>query len=862
MLAPDTLLGPYRIVAAIGAGGMGEVYRAVDTRLEREVAVKVLTEHLSNDRESLRRFEQEARAAGMLNHPNIMAVYDIGIAESGRRYIVSELLEGESLRARLRLGAVPPRKAIDYAQQVARGLAAAHEKGIIHRDLKPENIFVTRDGQVKILDFGLVKLMAPRVPGIHPQHPLDDTAPTLPGTPTEPGRLLGTVGYMSPEQIRGGAGDHRSDIFAFGAMLFEMLTGSQPFRGESPIETLNAILKDDPPDVVDLNPRIPAAIDRVVRHCLEKSPEERFQSARDLAFDLGALSGLTSQAMLRPSLRNLRWRSLVKPAIIAAIALALASGAYFAGKRRGTQPPPRFYRLTYRSGTIINARFSPDGETIFYGAKWSGAPVTVYSVRGDSPESRDLGFGTAEVLAVSRTGQLAIALRRRPMGYLRERGTLAQVPIAGGAPRELLEDVEAADWSPDGRLAVVRTIDGRCRLEFPIGNVLVETEGWIAALRFSPDGTKIAYVDHPIVNDDRGTVTLIEARGGARRVLTQESQSIDGLAWRPDGAEVWFAADRAGSTRTLNAVTLRGKERTLVSSAGALWLQDVSRDGRVLVTRDLTRAGIVALLPGSSEPRDLSWLDFSIVRDLSADGRTMVFSESGEAGGSIFGVYLRKTDGSPAIRLGDGTTEALSPDGAWVLSVPRTRNPAPVMALPTGVGQPRTLTHDGYTHRNVRWFTDAKRILFQGGPPNRPFRLWVQDVAGGAPRAITPEGVAGTQVTPDGRRVLGRTQKGDFFLFPVDGGAPQPVPLHGSDVPVRFAADGKSVFVGTFGRIPAELTRVDLATGARTSWKVAMPPEPAGLINVGPLLVTPDGNTVVYSYSRLLTDLYLVRGVQ
>src|SRR4051794_8260173 len=256
MLAPDTLLGPYRIVGAIGAGGMGEVYRAVDTRLEREVAVKVLTEHLANDRESLRRFEQEARAAGMLNHPNIMAVYDIGV-EGDRRYIVSELLEGDSLRARLRAGAVSPRKAIDIAQQVARGLAAAHEKGIIHRDLKPENVFVTRDGQVKILDFGLVKLMAPRIPGVHPHHPqLDDTAPTLPGTPTEPGRLLGTVGYMAPEQIRGQPGDHRSDIFAFGAMLYEMLTGRQPFRGESPIETLNSILKDDPPDVAEINPRI------------------------------------------------------------------------------------------------------------------------------------------------------------------------------------------------------------------------------------------------------------------------------------------------------------------------------------------------------------------------------------------------------------------------------------------------------------------------------------------------------------------------------------------------------------------------------------------------------------------------------
>src|SRR5258707_8900886 len=590
MLAPDTLLGPYRIVAAIGAGGMGEVYRATDTRLEREVAVKVLTEHVSRDRESLRRFEQEARAAGMLNHPNIVAVYDIGV-EGDRRYIVSELLEGESLRVRLRQGAITPRKAIDMAQQIARGLATAHEKGIIHRDLKPENIFVTRDGQMKILDFGLVKLMAPRVPGVHPQHPLDDTAPTLPGTPTEPGRLLGTVGYMSPEKIGGGGGDHRPDIFAFGAMLYEMLTGRQPFRGDSPIETLNAILKDDPPDVAEVNPRIPMAIDRVVRHCLEKNPEERFQSARDIAFDLGALSGLTSQTFVRPTLRNLRWRDLVKPLAYIGAALVIAAAAFFLGQQRGTMPPPRFHRLTYRSGTIFNARFSPDGQTIFYGARWSGLPMTLFSVRADSPESRDLGFGVADILSVSRNGQLAISLHRHPVGYLRERGTLAQVAIAGGAPRELAEEVEFADWHPDGRsLVVVRNLNGKTRLEYPIGTVLYETEGWIGQPRFNPDGDTIAFIDHPITNDDRGSVAVVPAFGhGAKRVLTAEAQSANGLAWRPDRREISVTADSGAGNRTLHGVTVGGKQRTLVSSAGSLWLQDVSPDGRVLLARDLLR---------------------------------------------------------------------------------------------------------------------------------------------------------------------------------------------------------------------------------------------------------------------------------
>src|SRR5436305_9739476 len=314
MLTAGTMLGPYKMVAPIGAGGMGEVYRAQDRRLERDVAVKVLSRTLVNDPEALRRFETEARAAGMLNHPNILAIYDIG-TEGDQRYIVSELLEGESLRARLREnGAIAPRKATDYASQLARGLAAAHERGIIHRDLKPENVFLTRDGHVKILDFGLVKLMAPRIPGGNAS--ADEHAPTLPTTPTEPGRLLGTVGYMAPEQVRGNPGDHRSDIFSFGAILYEMLSGRQAFRAESPIETLNAILKDDPPDFFELNLRVPAALDRIARHCLEKNPDERFQSARDLAFDLGALSGLTSQPISSPRLRGVEWRRLWRPVAI------------------------------------------------------------------------------------------------------------------------------------------------------------------------------------------------------------------------------------------------------------------------------------------------------------------------------------------------------------------------------------------------------------------------------------------------------------------------------------------------------------------------------------------------------------------
>ena len=852
MLLADTMLGPYRILLPIGAGGMGEVYRAVDSRLGREVAIKVLAPAFSDDETALTRFEQEARAAGMLNHPNILAIYDIGV-EDGRHYIVSELLEGQSLRARIREGPIPPRKAVDYAQQIARGLAAAHAKGIVHRDLKPENLFLTRDGHVKILDFGLVKLMPQRLGGLAPP---DDDSPTLRGSPTEPGRLVGTVGYVAPEQIRGGRGDHRSDIFAFGAIVYEMLTAQPPFAHETPVETLNAILKDEPPDIGDLGLRVPEALERVVRHCLEKNPDERFQSARDLAFDLGAISGLTSQAISYTRLPRIRWRRMLRPLAFVAVAAAAIVIAFAIGQRYGRRPPPTFHRLTFRSGTILNARFTPDGQTIWYAARWGGAPPSIFSVRAEATESRDLGLGGADVLAISRDGTAAISLGRHSIGYLRDSGTLAQVMLSGGAPRELATDVEAADWSPDSRgLAIVRAVKGRARLEYPIGRLLYDTAGWITSPRFSPDGRRIAFVDHPFLNDDRGNVAVIDLPNGTKRTLSSDATSIQGVAWKGD--EVWFAAGRSVGTRSLYAVTMHGRERLVATSAAPLTLHDIARDGRLLVTDDNERAGIVAMLD-RQPPRDLSWLDYSIARDLSSDGKTIVFSESGAAGGSIFGVYLRRTDGSPAVRLGDGTTEGLSPDGRWVLSVPRTRRSEIVM-LPTGPGQPRVITHDATLKRNARWLPDGRRIIYTANENGQDPRVYIISADGGQPVPVTPPLVIGALPTPDGMAILGRANDRKFYLYPIGGGSPRLVTtLQSGDVPVRFSHDGHSLFVTTFGKIPAMLTKVELATGARTPWKEVMPADTAGLLNVGPILVTPDGKTVVYSYTKLLSDLYLV----
>ena len=323
-LSPGSRLGPYEILAPIGAGGMGEVYRARDERLKRDVAIKVLPPSFAADADRLRRFEQEAQAAGGLNHPNIIAVHDIG-SHQGAPYLVTELLEGETLRAGLVAGPLPLRKAIDYGLQIARGLAAAHEKGIVHRDLKPENLFLTTDGRVKILDFGLARVTQPEGPGAS-----ETNSPTAtPGT--EPGMVLGTLGYMSPEQVRGRPADARSDIFSFGAILYEMLSGHRAFRGDSAADTMSAILKEDPPELTPANPSIPPGLERIVRHCLEKNPIERFRSAHDLAFGLEALTG-SSSAGGAAAVAGEPARVLGRRAAVASAVLALAVAAFVAGR--------------------------------------------------------------------------------------------------------------------------------------------------------------------------------------------------------------------------------------------------------------------------------------------------------------------------------------------------------------------------------------------------------------------------------------------------------------------------------------------------------------------------------------------------
>jgi hypothetical protein len=855
-LTAGSKLGPYEILSPLGAGGMGEVYRARDERLKRDVAVKVLPASFSSDPERLRRFEQEAQAAGALNHPNILAIHDVGAFE-GAPYVVSELLEGETLRLRLAGGALPQRKAIDYSVQIAHGLAAAHEKGIVHRDLKPENLFVTKDGRLKILDFGLAKLTQPEG-GAGEQTNL----PTATNG-TEPGVVLGTLGYMSPEQVRGKPADARSDIFSFGAILYEMLSGKRAFHGESAADTMSAILSKEPPDLSETNRSIAPGLERVVRHCLEKNAEERFHSAHDLAFDLAALSGDSAagaRAVPGPG-RGLAPRKVSLPVAAVLVLGALAAGALstYAPLRRSGGEPPRFTRLSFRRGMVQSARFAPDG-TIVYGAAWDGAPFEVFTTRSEGGESRSLGLGSADVLAISRTGEIAISENRHFTRGWENSGTLARVPLSGGAPRELLENVQEADWAPDGQdLLVVRESGGKSRIEFPIGKVLYETTGWISLARLSPRGDRIAFVDHPQRGDNVGSLCTVDL-SGRKTVLT--TSTAQGLAWSPDGTEVW-----ASFGGTLAAVPRPEVRRILARVPGTTWLLDVSRAGKALVAHSSTRREMVGLAPGETRERNLSWLDWCFPSDLTSDGRTVLFSEANRLSEKGYALYVRKTSGAAAVLLGEGSAVALSPDARLALSVLHPFEQTQLELLPTGAGQTRQLPQDGIKYApQGAWLPDGNRVLIAGTQEGHSARLYVRDLAGGAARPITPEGIRlyfnGITASPDGKLVTAVDAGDRARIYPVDGGQERPIPgIEVGELPIQWSTN-TSLFVSRPGDLPAKVFRIDLTTGRRELVKQVTPLDPAGVFSIDPILMTRDGKAYVYSYRRHLSELYFVEGLK
>ncbi len=836
-LAPATRLGPYEILAPLGAGGMGEVYRARDTRLGREVAIKTLPAAFAQDAERRARFETEAKAIAALSHPNVLAIHDVG-AEGDTVFAVMELVEGQTLREMLQGGGFSASRAVSVAVQIANGLAAAHDRGIIHRDLKPENVVVTPDGRAKILDFGLARRTEETGAGSQ------SMAPTL--AATEPGVVLGTVGYMSPEQVRGQSADARSDIFALGAVLYEMLSGRRAFHADSPAETMSAILREDPPDLAPIARDVPPAIDRVVRRCLEKHPTGRFRSAADLAFALEAVSGSGASA----------------PAAASSPGAPTEGGA--------TAPTvPSFRRLTFRNGHVAGARFTPDGASIVYGAAWDGRPHEIFTSRIGSPESRGLGLPAGNLLAMSAAGEMAVSLGYHHPFWLQVTGTLARVALAGGGVRPLQKDVGHADWSPDGRsMAMIRYKDGHCLLEYPPGNVLVDVEEWLGYCRVSPDGRHVAFSRHHRSGEGEGDLCVVDASGSCR-VLVPGTTNLNGIVWSPEGDRVWWSGISASQLHGIWSVGLDGSQRQVYVSPVRVRLLDVRRDGTALVSiDDLHTCLSIGSGDGDAPESEMSWFDGSVATDFTADGSQVLFIEVAEAENPHYACYLRQLDdGSAAVRLGSGNVSRLSADGQWVVSV--VTHPAhELMLYPTGFGEARAVPF--LALERVWWagfHPDGGRLFVVASSPDRPRRLYEIAIAGGAPRLLWDEEVdfdrfVGLPISPDGDRVVLRRNTGEYVSYSVRANAVEPMKgLGPGQTPIRFDASGRSLYVTSGDARAREIHRLDLATGERTPWRTLRPPHPMGVLYMSKPIVSSDARRYAYSFMRVVSNLYLVEGL-
>ena len=866
-------LGPYEILAPLGAGGMGEVYRARDTRLGREVAIKVLPPELSADADRLRRFEKETQAASSLNHPNIVTIYEVEQIDS-TSFIVMELIDGKTLREVVSEGGLPVRKLLGIATQIADGLARAHSAGIVHRDLKPENVMVTKEGLVKILDFGLAKLAHPDLGSGQ-----EAEAPTV-SAGTKPGIVMGTVGYMSPEQASGHPVDFRSDQFSLGSLLYELTTGKAPFRRATAAQTLAAIIQDEPEAVAVLNPKVPAPLRWIIDRCLAKEARARYASTEDVARDLAGLRDHLSEASFSGeavAITPAPSRQRIIYALAIAAVIALSAGVFTLGRLTGEKPTPTFQRLTFRRGAVGGAKFAPDGHTVLYKAIWEGNPIEVFATRLESREARSLA-ANAGLLAVSPAGQMALSLgkeNRGPWGI----GTLAIAPLSGGAPRELATNIVDADWSSDGSaLAVTRFLPEKFadRLEFPLGKPLYEAVS-IGQPRISAKGDLIAFLEHP-EGDMPGSVAVVD-RAGKKRTLTSGWSSVHGLAWSATGDEIWFTGSRGAMfDQGVYSVSLAGRVRTVARWGGFWGLNDIARDGRVLAVRANPRMSLVGLPPGETVERDLSWFDISLVVDLSADGKTMLFKEL-EAAGAQPVAYMRATDGSPAVRIGEGDPIALSPDAALALVIqgPTNRRQAPggppmqLVAMPTRAGEQKVLPRGPIQEYGLAvFFPDNKRFLIHGREKDR-FKTYIQDLNGTPPRPFLPEGVLADAVSPDGNRVAASLYEREsdqfpaaLYIYSADGGKPEHVfRLEKGFEPIQWSTDGRAVFLCKMDRLIARIDRFDVATGKTELWREVRVADPAGVIRrMNTFCLTPDGKSYVYSVWRIPGDLYLVSGLK
>jgi hypothetical protein len=815
-------LGPYKLGVQIGAGAMGAVYRAHDERLGRDVAIKIVADD--------RQLAIEARAAAAIGHPNVVAVHDVGSAD-GLMYIVQELVDGESLRAVIARGPMSRERVVKLGIELAAGLAAAHVRGVVHRDLKPENLIVGADGALKILDFGLARI------GAHGA--LDET---------EPSAVRGTLGYMAPEQARGEAVDARADIFATGAILYELVTGQRAFGGASHAERLTAVLRDEPP-------AIDGPLGAVIARCLEKDVRRRFQSAQDLGWVLSQPVPVPVPLRDPGTGTGISRRGVLLGAGAAGVA---GVAGYLIGRRGGggaaPVAAPAFRQLTFRHGRVMDARFTQDGATVLYGAAWEGGKLAAYALRLDSGATRALDVPGADVLAVSRR-DVAIGIDRKHVAGQCATGTLAIVPVLGGVPRVIAEDVQDADFTPDGEaLAIVRRGGKGFTLELPIGTVLVDETRWLTRPRVSPDGTRIAFLRHISNDDDRGVVMVLDRATGATRELTREFASVAGLAWDPDGTKLWFTADERGVNSAVRTVTLDGTERVVAATTGRLRVHDVAADRKVAVTVDAWRLRTMVGTPGGPE-HDRSQSEFSFVTDLSADGTTLLVAEFGDLEAAN-GAYLRPVAAGDALRIGSGFPMALSPDGTRAIAKTHAREGAVVYS--TRAGGESVVPLGPVTF--VAWarWVDDQRLVIAGGTATDPPRIWRVALDGAAPVPLTDPGVAGECHLDPARTRGAFVERAAGRLGVIEIATPGVRWLPGAyadHVVCGWLATGEIVVRTT--TTPLRLRTIAPDTGAAVPL-FDIHPTPVGLKAVDSLVLRPDGGMYAYSYGQELSQLFLM----
>ncbi len=844
---------------------MGVVYKAEDSKLERTVALKFLSPHLLGNEDVRKRFAREAKAAAALDHSNVCTVYEIDEAD-GKTFIAMALVEGESLDQKIARGPLKLEEALRIGQQIATGLEAAHKRGVVHRDVKPENVIVGDDGHVTVMDFGLAQLAdASRL--------------------TRTDETIGTTSYMSPEQTQGSGADHRTDLWALGVVLYEMVTGQQPFQGDYGQAIMYSILNEEPEPITALRTGVPMEVEWIVNKCLAKAADKRYQSAGEVLVDLSAqskriesgqsavLKAAVGQAQPAPGPAS----KLKRPTAVflaALAALVVLAAAFVAGTNFTSEEPtfPTFTRLTFRPGTVTSARFAPDGNTIVYSAAWEGGRRELFTKRPGSPESRSLNIQDVDIMAISKTGEMVLALRP-PRNLLASFGspdisvpaTLLQASLAGGAPREVLRDVLFAGFAPDGQLGVARMIDRRVRVELPVGKVLYETPDHVSSFRVSPRDGQIALSERPFGYGGEWQIATIDRDGGKIVLGTRASGDNLNLVWSPDGGAVWYDEGwMAGDT--IRALTPSGAESIVHRGPVALRLLDVSEGRRALVSRVNWRCGINCLAPGQKAERDLSWFDASEVDDITSDGETILITEFGEGGGiGRWGVYLRKTSGEPAVRLGDGQAFALSSDGKMALTM-SLGSPPEVVLLPTGTGEPIRIRNDDITnYEAMDWMPDGRQFVFAGSASGQGVRCYIQDVDGGEPRPITPEGyrffIGQKAVSPSGEWLAAEAD-GPPSMFPIEGGEEREIPgVEPGDNFAAWSADGRSIFLGSL-EVPQRVYRVDIATGKRSLWKALAPADTVGVLDIWSVQISADEQSYCYSFGRHISDLYLVEGLR